>query len=45
MGTAHVEKTRTKLTLASGDDVTDVRDMLERMPDSATSFAVEINFE
>ena len=45
MGTARVEKTRTKLTLASGDDVTDVRDMLEQMPDSATNFAVEINFE
>jgi hypothetical protein len=45
MGTAGVDKTRTKLTLASGDDVTDVRDMLERMPESATSFAVEINFE
>ena len=45
MGTARVEKTRTKLTLASGDDVTDVRDMLEKMPENATSFAVEINFE
>jgi hypothetical protein len=45
MGTARVDKTRTKLTLAGGDDVTDVRDMLERMPESATNFAVEINFE
>lgn len=45
MGTAGVNKTRTKLTLASGDDVTDIRDMLERMPESATNFAVEINFE
>ena len=45
IGTARVEKTRTNLTLTSGEDVTDVRDLLEQMPDSATNFAVEINFE
>jgi hypothetical protein len=45
MGTARVEKTRTKLTLASGSDATDVRDMFERMPDEASSISVEINFE
>jgi hypothetical protein len=45
MGTAKVEKTRSKLTLASGGDETDVRDMFERMPEEASSIAVEINFE
>jgi hypothetical protein len=45
MGTASVEKTRTKLTLESGGDFTDVRDMFERMPDEASSISVEINFE
>ncbi len=45
MGTASVKKTRTTLTLSSGDDVTDVRDMLERMPEGTANFAVEINFE
>ncbi|WP_158854013.1 DUF499 domain-containing protein [Halorhabdus sp. CUG00001] len=45
MGTANVEKTRTKLTLASGGNFTDVRDMFERMPDEASNISVEINFE
>jgi hypothetical protein len=45
MGTVSVEKTRTVLTLASGDDLSDIRDLLERMPESATNLAVEINFE
>jgi hypothetical protein len=45
MGTARIEKTRTKLTLASGEDVTEVRNMFERMPDEASSISVEINFE
>jgi hypothetical protein len=45
MGTVDIDKTRTKLTLASGGDFTDVRDMFERMPDEPSSITVEINFE
>jgi hypothetical protein len=45
MGTVSVEKTRTVLTLTDGDDITDIRDMLERMPEGATNIAVEINFK
>jgi hypothetical protein len=45
MGTADVDKTRTKLTLSSSGDFTDVRDMFERMPDEASNISVDINFE
>ncbi len=44
-GTANVSETMTKLTLEPGEDFTDVRDLLERMPDEASSIYVEINFE
>jgi hypothetical protein len=44
-GTARVDETMTKLTLAPGEDVTQVRDLLERMPSQATNISVEINFE
>jgi hypothetical protein len=44
-GTAKVSETMTKLTLEPGEDYTDVRDLLERMPDEASSIYVEVNFE
>jgi len=44
-GTAKVKETMTKLTIESGEDFTNVRDLFERMPDEATNISVEINFE
>jgi hypothetical protein len=44
-GTAEVAETMTKLTLEPGEDYTEVRDLLERMPDGASSIYVEVNFE
>ena len=45
LGTARIKETMTKLTLASGEDFTKVRDLFEKMPDEAASISVEINFE
>jgi len=44
-GSARVKETMTKLTIESGEDFTQVRDLFERMPDEATNISVEINFE
>jgi hypothetical protein len=44
-GTAKIKETMTKLTLESGEEFTEVRDLFERMPDEASNISVEINFE
>ena len=40
-----VERTQVSLTLRSGQDYTRVQDLLERMPDEASSLKIEISFE
>jgi len=44
-GSARIKETMTKLTIESGEDFTQVRDLFERMPDEAANISVEINFE
>lgn len=44
-GTAEVERTQINLTLRSGQKYTNVYDLLERMPEEATSLQLEISFE
>ncbi len=44
-GSARIKETMTKLTIESGEDFTQVRDLFERMPDEASNISVEINFE
>jgi len=35
----------TKLTIESGEDFTEIRDLFERMPDEASSLKIEISFQ
>jgi hypothetical protein len=44
-GSARIKETMTKLTIESGEDFTQVRNLFERMPDEASNISVEINFE
>jgi len=44
-GSARIKETMTKLTIESGEDFTQVRDLFERMPDEASNISIEINFE